>query len=150
MARAFGVGPGPARRGAVIRSHLVTAQRERDPATTLNDADWLARGPLDGGQCPVGAAGGFRCAGRGGEPALGGVLRGSAGVRGGGAGLGGAAELQERRRGGWFEELAAEADRADVGGEWINRPWDLVTRTPAYLERGLRQGGDSPGVTTGT
>ena len=46
IARAFGVGAGPARRAAVIRSHLVSVQRERDTATTLNDPDWLARGQV--------------------------------------------------------------------------------------------------------
>ena len=45
IARAFGVGPGPQRRGAVIRSHLVPVQRQRDPHMVLNDRDWLAGGP---------------------------------------------------------------------------------------------------------
>ena len=31
IAKAFGVGPGPQRRGGVIRSHLVPVQRQRDP-----------------------------------------------------------------------------------------------------------------------
>ena len=46
IAGAFGVGPGPQRRGAVIRSHLVAVQRQRDPHVVVNDRDWLARGPL--------------------------------------------------------------------------------------------------------
>src|SRR3954451_18850715 len=46
IAGAFGIGPGPQRRGAVIRSHLVHIQRQRDPQVVLNDRDWLARGPV--------------------------------------------------------------------------------------------------------
>ena len=46
LARAFGVGPGPARRGAIVRPHLEAIGRERDPSTAINDRDWLARGPL--------------------------------------------------------------------------------------------------------
>ena len=46
IARAFGVGPGPLRRGAVIRPYLAAVQRQRDPHTAVNDRDWLARGPV--------------------------------------------------------------------------------------------------------
>src|SRR5437764_9457422 len=46
IADAFGIGPGPMRRGAVIRPSLKAVRRERDPHTTLNDRDWLARGPV--------------------------------------------------------------------------------------------------------
>ena len=37
IAQAFGVGPGPQRRGSVIRSHLVAVQRQRDPHVVVND-----------------------------------------------------------------------------------------------------------------
>ena len=46
IARAFGIGPGPHRRGVVIRPYLAAIQRQRDPHTVVNDRDWLARGPL--------------------------------------------------------------------------------------------------------
>src|SRR3954468_13544942 len=46
IAKAVGVGAGPARRGAVIRPFLAAVQRERDPHTVVNDRDWLARGPV--------------------------------------------------------------------------------------------------------
>jgi len=46
IARALGVGPGPQRRCCLIRSHLVAAQRQRDPHTIVNERDWLARGPV--------------------------------------------------------------------------------------------------------
>src|SRR5712671_4853695 len=46
IVRAFGVGPGPQRRGAVIRPYLASIQRQRDPHTAVNDRDWQARGPV--------------------------------------------------------------------------------------------------------
>src|SRR5579864_9460919 len=46
IAHAFGVGPGPARRGLVVRSHLASIERERQPHTAVNDPDWLARDPV--------------------------------------------------------------------------------------------------------
>src|SRR5208337_5464143 len=46
IASAFGIGPGPQRRGSVVRSHLVAVQRQRDPHMVVNDRDWLARGPV--------------------------------------------------------------------------------------------------------
>ncbi len=42
IANAFGIGPGPRRRGAVIRPYLKAVQRARDPHTAVNDRDWLA------------------------------------------------------------------------------------------------------------
>ncbi len=47
LARAFGVGPGPARRGAIVRPDLAAVQAAsatRTPRSTT--ADWLARGPV--------------------------------------------------------------------------------------------------------
>ncbi len=35
----------------------------------------------------------------------------------------------------WFEHFAACHRGYEVGGEWIARPWDLVARNGAYLER---------------
>src|SRR5690606_10087551 len=46
ISRAVGIGPGPQRRGAVIRPSLSGIQKLRDPHTTINDPDWLARGPV--------------------------------------------------------------------------------------------------------
>ena len=43
LVRAFGVGPGPARRGCVVRPHLAEVRRARDPQTVVNSADWLAK-----------------------------------------------------------------------------------------------------------
>ena len=46
IATAFGVGPGPGRRGCVVRNHLVNALLHRDPRLAVNDREWLARGAL--------------------------------------------------------------------------------------------------------
>src|SRR4051794_39395362 len=46
IARALGVGPGPARRGVVVRPYLAAVRRRRDPHAAVNDRDWLARGPV--------------------------------------------------------------------------------------------------------
>src|SRR6476469_7875202 len=46
IARAFDLGPGPRRRGVVIRSFLGAVQQVRDPQTVVNDRDWLAREPV--------------------------------------------------------------------------------------------------------
>src|SRR5262245_5907841 len=46
VASAFDIGPGPMRRGVVIRPYLAAVQQARDPQTVVNDQDWLARGPV--------------------------------------------------------------------------------------------------------
>src|SRR4051794_7159817 len=46
LARALKVGPGPARRGAIVRPFLAAIQQERDPRTAVNDTEWLSRGPV--------------------------------------------------------------------------------------------------------
>ena len=40
----------------------------------------------------------------------------------------------------WFDRIAARHAGDDVGGEWMNRPWDLVARNGAYIERDFRDG----------
>jgi UDP-N-acetylglucosamine diphosphorylase / glucose-1-phosphate thymidylyltransferase / UDP-N-acetylgalactosamine diphosphorylase / glucosamine-1-phosphate N-acetyltransferase / galactosamine-1-phosphate N-acetyltransferase len=131
IARAVGVGPGPVRRAALIRPYLAAIQRQRDPHTTLNNRDWLARGPVivansrwvppasfvlpaDGapwvGQCQ-------------GQPALAFV----------GAEL--AARLEATNVDDWFDELVSRADHIDVQGDWIVRPWDLVSLNNEHIVR---------------
>src|SRR5262249_2732341 len=46
IAQAFGVGPGPLRRGVVLRPYLKEVQPARDPHTAVSDRAWLARGPV--------------------------------------------------------------------------------------------------------
>jgi len=136
IARAFGVGTGPARRGAVVRTHLAALQRERDPHTATNDRDWLARGPVlvaiarwvppagfappEDGAPWVGTCEGIpACAWVGPERV--------AGLEPGGVD-------------GWFEALAADAPAVDLGGEWVGRPWDLVAKNDDHLRRDFDQG----------
>ena len=40
----------------------------------------------------------------------------------------------------------AEAERVDVGGEWIQRPWDLVARNQEHLERDFASDWAAPGL----
>ncbi len=131
IARAFGVGPGPARRGAVVRPYLAAVRRARDPHTAVNDSDWLARGPVlvangrwvppegftppEDGPPWVGT-----CEGR---PACASV------------GPDRAASLTPEAVNGWFDAQLADAPRFDLGGEWIGRPWDLVARNDEHLRR---------------
>lgn len=133
IARAFGVGPGPARRGVVVRPYLASAQRWRDPRSTVNDRDWLARGPVlvANGRWvpPAGFDGAAECRGgpwvglAEGQPACAWVgPEDAAGLHPGGVD-------------GWFEDLAARLDCREVGGEWVDRPWDLVARNADHLAR---------------
>jgi len=139
IARAFAVGPGPARRGAVIRPGLAAVRRSRDPHTAVNDRDWLARGPvlvangrwvppadldpagLDEGAPWVGTCDGRpACAWAGPDDAV--------GLHPGGVDA-------------WFDDLAARAESRELGGEWIARPWDLVARNADHLVRDFEADG---------
>ena len=142
LVRVFGIGPGPQRRGCVIRSPLAAVQRQRDPHTVVNDRDWLARGavivansrwvPSSGFSIPddpgpwVGLCEGQpACALVGPEDAV---------------------SLEPQNVDAWFERIAARYGGSDFGGEWIARPWDLVARNGAHLERDFAEGGHG-GVT---
>jgi UDP-N-acetylglucosamine diphosphorylase/glucosamine-1-phosphate N-acetyltransferase len=142
IAQAFGVGPGPHRRAAVIRSHLLAVQRQRDPHVVLNDRDWLARGPVivanarwvpPAGFEPPGSYGPWlglcdghpACALVGPEEAM---------------------TLDPHGIHSWFDQIASRYSAVDVGGEWMHRPWDLVSRNGSYIERDFQEG-RSNGVT---
>ncbi len=137
LARAFGVGPGPQRQGGVIRSHLAGVQRHRAPHRVINDRDWLARGPVivaNGRWVPPaefqlpeerGAWLGL-CDG---TPAFAVV------------GPEDAVSLEPHGVDGWFDRLSSRLRGAEVGGEWIARPWDLVARNGTYLQRDFAEMG---------
>ena len=133
IARAFGVGPGPARRSAVVRPFLAAARLSRDPHTTINDRDWLARGPVlvANGRWvpPAGLNGAEEC--RGGPWV--GLCEGRPACAW--AGPEDAAGLYPGGVDGWFEELAGRLDSREVGGQWIARPWDLVAHNADHLIR---------------
>ncbi len=133
IARAFGVGPGPARRGAIVRPYLSAVRLARDPHTAVNDRDWLAREPVivaNGRWVPPanfaepGTYGGRPWVGLcDGQPAFAVV------------GPDDAAGLHAGGVDGWFDDLLNRAETNDVGGEWIDRPWDLVARNADHLVR---------------
>jgi UDP-N-acetylglucosamine diphosphorylase / glucose-1-phosphate thymidylyltransferase / UDP-N-acetylgalactosamine diphosphorylase / glucosamine-1-phosphate N-acetyltransferase / galactosamine-1-phosphate N-acetyltransferase len=137
IARALGVGPGPQRRGAVIRPHLAAVQQLRDPHTAVNNRDWLARGPVivaNGRwvppadfEVPSGSSpwlglcdGQFACA----------LVRPDEAVA-----------LEPNGVGSWFEGVAAKRGGREVGGEWIQRPWDLVAKNSDHVVRDFHTAG---------
>jgi UDP-N-acetylglucosamine diphosphorylase/glucosamine-1-phosphate N-acetyltransferase len=131
IARAFGVGPGPNRRGVVIRPYLAATQKVRNPHAAVNDRAWLARGPVlvaNGRWVPPA---GFEPPGdRGpwlalcdGQPAC--ALVGPEQ----------AVALEPNGVGVWFDELAVKLRGRELGGEWIRRPWDLIAKNAEHLAR---------------
>ncbi|WP_422926729.1 putative sugar nucleotidyl transferase [Singulisphaera sp. PoT] len=137
IARAFGVGPGPNRRGAIVRAHLAAVQHSRDPHTAVNDQDWLARGPVlmvNGRWVPpadftppsesapwVGLCDGEPvCAFVGPEASVG---------------------VDASTASAWFEQQASKLETIELGGEWIRRPWDLVARNSDHLVRDFESDG---------
>jgi hypothetical protein len=132
IAGALGIGPGPARRGAVIRPTLAAIQRQRDPHTTVNDRDWLARGPVVVANArwvpPAALPDGPAAAGPwlglcGGQPCCAWVEPEQA------------VALEPGGVDAWFEALMARLRCVELGGEWIARPWDLVSKNAAHLAR---------------
>ena len=140
-ARAFGIGHGPARRGAIVRPSIAAARRSRDSRTIVNDLDWLARGPVlvaNGRWVPPSdfdASEVFE-----GAPWVG-LCEGQAAFAW--VGADDAASLQPLPGGvdAWFEDLVSRAETRDVGGEWIARPWDLVARNADHLVRDFETDG---------
>ncbi len=133
-ARAFGVGPGPARRSVVIRPHLAEMEAARDPHTCVNDLDWLARGPVVvanarwvppvGFEVPAEAAPWLGlCDGR---PACAFV------------GPDRAVALRPNSVEDWFDDLAGKVSGQEVGGQWIDHPWDLVAANAEHIQRDFR------------
>jgi UDP-N-acetylglucosamine diphosphorylase/glucosamine-1-phosphate N-acetyltransferase len=137
LARAFGVGPGPRRRGAVIRPYLAAIQKQRDPHTAINDRDWLAMSPLVVANArwvpPVDfRVGGFDSHVVGlcdDQPAFA-VVGPDEAVR-----------LEPNGVDSWFEEVAARCAVEVVGGQWITRPWDIVAKNAEHVERDFRAEG---------
>jgi UDP-N-acetylglucosamine diphosphorylase/glucosamine-1-phosphate N-acetyltransferase len=131
IASAFGIGPGPLRRGAIIRPYLKAVQRARDPHTAINDSDWLARGsvlvvngrwvppPAFAPPDPYGPWLGL-CDG---QPACALV------------GPDQAVALEPGGVNDWFETVAARMGAREIGGQWIERPWDIVARNAEHVAR---------------
>src|SRR5262245_16423769 len=131
IARSVGDVLSPSDRGAMIRPHLAPIQHERDPALAVNDEAWMARGhvlvanarwvPPVELSCPAGTGPWVGlCDGR---PACAWV------------GPQRATSLHWNAVDDWFDEAAEDLARFDVGGEWIDWPWDLVTKNGHHLHR---------------
>lgn len=137
IARAMGVGPGPQRRSCLVRSHLVEVERQRDPHVIVNDRDWMARGPVivvNSRWVPpvafekpsefgpwVGLCNGIpACACVGPDDAV---------------------ALESHSVDAWFEQMEATHGGVEVGGEWIDRPWDLVALNGAHIQRDFEAAG---------
>jgi len=131
VARALGVGPGPQRRSCLIRSHLVELQRQRDPHMVVNDRDWLARGPVvianSGWVPPAGFEMPDGC-----EPWVG-LCDGQPACAW--VGPDDAVILDPLGVDSWFEQMMAKHGGLEIGGDWIHRPWDLVTLNGEHLHR---------------
>jgi UDP-N-acetylglucosamine diphosphorylase / glucose-1-phosphate thymidylyltransferase / UDP-N-acetylgalactosamine diphosphorylase / glucosamine-1-phosphate N-acetyltransferase / galactosamine-1-phosphate N-acetyltransferase len=131
IALAFGIGSGPLRRGAVLRPYLKEIRRQRDPHTAVNDRDWLARGPMVVANSRWVPPSGFE------PPDLHGPWLGLCDGLPACALVGpeDALSLDPHGIGSWFDMIAAKSAGVELGGEWINRPWDLVSKNGAYVER---------------
>jgi UDP-N-acetylglucosamine diphosphorylase / glucose-1-phosphate thymidylyltransferase / UDP-N-acetylgalactosamine diphosphorylase / glucosamine-1-phosphate N-acetyltransferase / galactosamine-1-phosphate N-acetyltransferase len=129
--RAFGVGNGQNRRGCVIRNHLVAVQKQRDPHTAVNDRDWLARGSVIVINSRWVPSDDFQ------PPAIDGPSVGLCGGQAAFATVGPkeAVTLEPHGIDNWFDAMLSRHGGHQVKGEWINRPWDLVARNAAHLER---------------
>ncbi len=134
IARAAGIGSGPARRGAVIRPWLAAIQRQRDPHTVVNDRDWLAKGPVLAANSRWVPPADFAMPDRGASWV--GVCDGQTALALVGPDL--ASGLEHHGVEGWFEDVQNGAETVEVGGEWIARPWDLVAKNSAHLHRDFR------------
>ena len=137
--RAFGVGPGPARRGMVVRAYLEPLIQQSLPQVTVNNFDWIARGPLiivrDRWVPPPQ----FRWTIEGsgwvglceGVPAFAQVSAEQAGA------------LRQETVEDWFAELLSRrnVESAEVGGGWVNHPWDLVERNSQAILQDFQAAG---------
>jgi UDP-N-acetylglucosamine diphosphorylase/glucosamine-1-phosphate N-acetyltransferase len=138
IANAFGVGPGPQRRGGLIRSHLVPVLRQRDPHIVVNDRDWLARGPVIVANSRWVPPVEFEPP-HSQEPTVG-MCDGQAAFAV--VGPEDAVSLDHHHGiDSWFERVMERYKGTEVGGEWMHRPWDLVARNGAYIERDFHEVG---------
>ena len=131
ITRTFKVGAGPQRRGVVIRSYLAPIQRQRDPHTRVNDRDWQARGPLmvvNGRWVPPVSF----VPPDSNTPWLG-LCNGQPACAFVGPDL--AVSLEPGGVDSWFEKVAARYGGEEIGGDWVNRPWEIVAMNSDHVVR---------------
>jgi UDP-N-acetylglucosamine diphosphorylase/glucosamine-1-phosphate N-acetyltransferase len=138
IARAFEVGLGPNRRSAVVRTHLEAVQQERDPHTVLNDRDWLGKGPVVAVNARWAPPAGFEALGETMTPSVG-LCEGRPAFAF--VGPDDSIDLGPANVDSWFESMFSKHGGHEVGGDWIERPWDLVAKNGAYLERDFAASG---------
>ncbi len=131
LCRAFGVVPGPWQTSCVVRPHLLgLLEQTPERRIVANNRDWLARGPVVVANSrwvpPVGfepPAPGVPwlglCEGR---PAFAQVLPDDA------------VQLEPGGVDGWFDDMLSRSSGTEVGGRWIDHPWDLVAANERALE----------------
>lgn len=131
LADAFRIGPGPARRGAIVRPYLANVRRERDPHTRVNDRDWQARGPLLVANARWVPPADFEAP----DPAF--PWLGLCDSRPACAWVGPdlAVALEPNGVESWFDRLGSALPAVELGGEWIDRPWDLVSKNGDHIRR---------------
>ena len=139
IARAFGVGPGPARRGLLVRPHIAAVVRQSEPQATINDADWLLRGPVLVVRARWVPPAGFTPPGH--APGWIGLCEGVPAFAHVSAEL--ASDLRPTNVEDWFEDLLGRSDfeAVEVGGDWIHRPWDLVQKNNDFIIRDFNESG---------
>jgi UDP-N-acetylglucosamine diphosphorylase/glucosamine-1-phosphate N-acetyltransferase len=139
IARAVGPAGRPPRYAMMVRPHLAGILRARDPRAVVNDRDWMGHGPVlvvNGRWVPpeglqlsgVTRPRVWMCDGR---PACAWV------------GPGQAVALDLRGVDAWLDDLATELECLDLGGEWVDRPWDLVAGNARHLARDFAAAGRS-------
>jgi UDP-N-acetylglucosamine diphosphorylase/glucosamine-1-phosphate N-acetyltransferase len=137
IASTFGIGPGPLRRGAVIRPYLKGVQHARDPHTTINDRDWLARGSVLVANArwvpPAGLAVPDEH-----SPWLG-LCDGQPACALVGPDV--AVTLEPGGVSAWFDAVGAGMRGDEIGGQWIERPWDIVSRNAEHVARDFASAG---------
>jgi UDP-N-acetylglucosamine diphosphorylase / glucose-1-phosphate thymidylyltransferase / UDP-N-acetylgalactosamine diphosphorylase / glucosamine-1-phosphate N-acetyltransferase / galactosamine-1-phosphate N-acetyltransferase len=129
FARAFGASSMRRNVGVVVRPHLADIVREAGRYAAVNERDWLARGPVvvaNGRWVPPP---GFQDT-RVNRPLVG-LCKGRPACAWVGPGQAVALELHGVDA--WFEELTTELEAVELGGEWVDRPWDIVAKNASHI-----------------
>ncbi len=135
--RAFRFDPQSPGRGVVVRPHLAKVLKSRDPYLAVNDRTWLSQDstlvvnarwvPPAGFVTPPH---GQHCVG---------LCEGQVAYAFVGPNLAGG--LEPHTMDSWFQDIADKLEKHDVGGDWIARPWDIVAKNSAHLERDFLEAG---------
>jgi UDP-N-acetylglucosamine diphosphorylase/glucosamine-1-phosphate N-acetyltransferase len=142
IGRAFGLPVGSHPPAAVVRPYLVPTQLAQAPETAFNDRDWLSRGPVVVANARWVPPESF-VSSEIERPGIG-LCQGQPAVAWTGPGQ--AVALGPGNVADWFDDLAGRLDCVEIGGEWIGRPWDIISRNADHLVRdfGLAVGAGLP------